>query len=64
MAKLNRKQREKLADLFMDLAKGFFIAGFALPLITALDFVNMFKLLLSGIILAYFSIQILKETKR
>lgn len=51
------KQIEKLSDLFMDLAKGLFLAAFAVPaLTTGADFLFLLRIIISGIMCTYFSL--------
>lgn len=53
-------QIEKLSDLFMDLAKGLFLAGFAVPIIKEVDFVILLKYFAAAILCVYFSLKLLE----
>jgi len=59
MLDLSERQNEKLSDLFMDLAKGLFIAGFAVPIVKEVDFAVLFKYFISAIICVHFSLKLL-----
>lgn len=57
MISFNDKQIEKLSDLFMDLAKGLLLAGFAVPAFTiGADFLFLLRSVISGIMCTYFSL--------
>jgi len=43
----------------MDLAKGLFIAGFAVTIVKEVDFAVLFKYFISAIICVYFSLKLL-----
>lgn len=60
---LNEKQIEKLSDLMMDLAKAQFIAAIALPFLTN-TFFDIGKLYLSGIILAGYSLWMIRKKEQ
>lgn len=60
MLELNRKQIEKLSDLFMDLAKGLFLAAFGVSVLKGIDFLSLLKYLVSGILSVYFSLKLLE----
>lgn len=60
---LNEKQIEKLSNLAIDLAKAQLIAAIALPFITN-SFFDIGKLYLSGIILAGYSLWIIREKEK
>lgn len=62
--KLNDQQINKLSDLFMDIARGLFLAAFATPILTNVDFLLLSKLLISGILYVYFSLKLLKQSRR
>ncbi len=61
MLSFSEKQIEKLSDLFMDLAKGFFLAGFAIPIIREVDFAVLFKYFTGAIICIYFSLKLIER---
>lgn len=60
MLRFSLIQIQKLSDLFMDLAKGLFLAGFAVPIITDVDFAVLIKYFVSAILSLYFSLKLLE----
>ncbi|MDP3973786.1 MAG: hypothetical protein Q8P92_03050 [Candidatus Daviesbacteria bacterium] len=61
MISFTDKQIEKLSDLFMDLAKGLFLAGFTLQIVREVDILALLKYIAGGIIFAYSSLRLLKK---
>lgn len=63
---LNKEQLEKLADLFIDLAKGLFLAALAIPSIySQVTFLAAPKGVITGFLFVYLSLKTinLKEEK-
>lgn len=60
MLKLNRAQIIKLSDLFMDIAKGSYLASLAVPILANADVLVFLKLAISGIVCMYFSLKLLE----
>lgn len=47
----------------MDLSKGLLIAGFTLQVFKTTDLLSLFEYIISGIICAYFSLQLIGDKK-
>lgn len=60
MLSFSKVQIERLSDLFMDLAKGLFLAGFAVPIVKEINFVVLLKYFISAILCVYFSLKLLE----
>lgn len=60
MLSFSASQLEKLSDLFMDLARGLLLAGFAVPIIKEVDFLRLSEYFISGILCVYFSLKLLE----
>lgn len=60
---LDQKQLDKLSDLFMDLAKGSFLASFAVPALTGTGTIVLFKFFITGMICTLFSLKLMKGRK-
>ncbi len=63
---LTNSQIEKLADLFIDIAKGMFLAGLLVPAVSsAATIAESFRSILGGLFFTYLSVKILelKEDK-
>ena len=61
------EQYDKLSDLFIDLAKGMFLAGLAAPAISKQpEFISSLKSMILALAFTYFSLKILelKEVKK
>ncbi len=57
----NSKQIEKLSNLFMDLAKGLFLAVLLIPaLANGADFLFLLRTMISGIMCVYFALWLLE----
>ncbi|MBA3724576.1 MAG: hypothetical protein H0W89_06875 [Candidatus Levybacteria bacterium] len=57
----NFAQLDKLSELFLDLAKGLFLAGIAVPVIaTEISLLDSFKSMFVGLFLTYLSLRIVK----
>lgn len=61
---LRDDQIDKLSDLFLDFAKGLFLAGFALQIFTQSDIISFWKYYLTGATSAFFAIKVLELKKR
>lgn len=61
---LTHKQLDKLSDFFMDLAKGSFLAGFALTPIVGKDWLLLVKAFSLGIGCIFASLFLIKKKKR
>ncbi len=62
MRKFNNQQLDKLSDLFMDLAKGLFLAIFAVPVFSGgADFLFLLRTIISGIICVYASLWLINQ---
>jgi hypothetical protein len=56
--RFNREQMDKLSDLFMDLAKGLFLAGLAGPAISSqINFLLSLKSIITAVMFLYFSLK-------
>ncbi len=60
MLEFTDKQIEKLSDLFMDLAKGLFLAGFAVSLVKEVDLLPLLEYFIGGILSTYFSLWLIE----
>ena len=63
---LNKKQLDKLSDLFMDLAKGLFLAALAVPVLSSqATLLTTLKGVITGCVFVYLSLKTieLKEEK-
>lgn len=63
MKDLNSRQIEKLSDLFMDLAKGLFLAGFTIQVFKSTDLVSLAQYLACGIMCVYLSLRLTGRQK-
>lgn len=61
MIELDQKQLSKLSELFLDLAKGSFLAAFAVPALTGTGTIVLFKFFITGMICTLFSLKLIKE---
>lgn len=55
---LTNKQVDKISDLFMDIARGLFLASFTVPIVTPLDSITFTKMLVAAIFCTYFSLKL------
>lgn len=63
LLQFNDKQIDKLSDLFMDLAKGLFLAGFTLQFIKEVDILALLKYIGGGIMFTYLSLYLLNNKR-
>jgi len=61
---LNEKQRNKLADLLMDLAKGLLLLAFTLSIWKKSEVVGFLQYTSGGILLSFLSLYILRKKEK
>lgn len=58
MLGFNNRQIEKLSDLFMDISKGLFLAGFTVTIIKEIDLLLLLEYFITAILCMYFSLKL------
>lgn len=61
---LDQKQLDKLSELFLDLAKGSFLAALAVPVLTGIGIAVLLKFFITGMICVIFSLKLIEKKER